>query len=262
MGLPPDKEFLSGQLQLEGKAVVVTGGRQGIGEAIAVAAAQAGADVLVTTREEGAAAETVSRIADLGARALGVTADVRSRADCERVVRSAVDEFGRLDVLVNNAGVSAAGAALEYGEDDWDRVFDTNLKGSFLMSQAAARTMSAQSGGRIINLSSTYARRPYARMAAYASAKAGLEQLTRVLALEWAPLGVTVNALALTSVLTETRAHLYADPDRLARRLAEIPLGRLAEVSDAVGAFLYLAGPAAAFVTGHTLLVDGGFTLT
>jgi 2-deoxy-D-gluconate 3-dehydrogenase len=177
------------------------------------------------------------------------------------VVQRAIDAFGRLDVVVNNAGIAISAPALEYPEDAWDEVVDTSLKGSFLMSQAGARVMASESGGRIINLSSTFARRPYRRVVAYAAAKAGIEQLTRVLALEWAENKITVNAIALTSIVTETRAHFFTDPKRVEQRIAEIPLGRLGIVEDAVSAALFLAGPAGAFVTGHTLLVDGGFTL-
>lgn len=241
--------------------MIVTGARHGIGQAIAVGAARAGAHLVVTSREENGAGRTVDQIQQVGGSALELQADVRSASDCKMVVQRAIDAFGRLDVVVNNAGIAISAPALEYPEDAWDEVVDTSLKGSFLMSQAGARVMASESGGRIINLSSTFARRPYRRVVAYAAAKAGIEQLTRVLALEWAENKITVNAIALTSIVTETRAHFFTDPKRVEQRIAEIPLGRLGIVEDAVSAALFLAGPAGAFVTGHTLLVDGGFTL-
>lgn len=256
-----DAEFLAGLLSLEGRVAVVTGARQGIGQAIAVGVARAGARVVITSRDENGTGRTADQIRELGQSAVEFRADVRSIADCRMVVQGALDAFGRLDVLVNNAGVAITGPALDYPEEAWDNVIDTSLKGSFLMSQAAAPAMATGGGGRVINLSSTFARRPYLGRAAYSSAKAGLEQLTRVLALEWAAQKITVNAIALTTIITQSRAHAFTDLRAVEKRISEIPMGRLGRVEDAVGAALYLAGPAGEFVTGHTLLVDGGFTL-
>jgi NAD(P)-dependent dehydrogenase (short-subunit alcohol dehydrogenase family) len=246
---------------LEGRVVLVTGARQGIGQAIAIAAARAGARLGITSRKEGAASGTAAKIREFGSPAVELTVEVTSSADCRSAVTAMIAAYGSLDVVVNNAGVAVRGPSIDYPEAAWKDVMATNLTGSFLMSQAAASAMLSSGGGRIINLSSTFARRPIPERAAYSAAKAGLEQLTRVLAVEWAPLGITVNAISLTTILTESRVGLFSDPEVLQRRVAEIPLGRLGEVEDAVAAALFLAGPAGAFMTGQTMVVDGGFTL-
>ncbi len=250
---------MADQLSLDGKVALVTGARDGIGRAIAVAFARAGAVIAITSRKSDDLGLTVDEIRRAGSRAAVIQADVRYADQAAHVVDSTVADFGRLDILVNNAGVAARGTAIEQSEEAWDLVVDTDLKGPFLMSQVAARAMTGH-GGRIINLSSTFAQRPYRGRAAYAAAKAGLEQLTRVLALEWAHLGITVNALALATTLTPSRAPLFDDAS-LQARINEIPMGRLGTVHDAASAALYLAGRSGGFVTGHVLVVDGGFTL-
>jgi NAD(P)-dependent dehydrogenase (short-subunit alcohol dehydrogenase family) len=253
----PDLSYLGERFGLDGRVAVVTAARQGIGRAIAVGLARAGARVVVTARERDTLGAVVEEI---GGEALALGLDVRDAAQVDAAVESAVDAFGGIDVLVNNAGVSVQGDALSYGESDWDEVLATNLKGTFLCCRAAAARMA--DGGRIVNLSSTYARAPVAGQAAYGASKAAIEQLTRTLALEWASSGVTVNAIAPGTVLTESRAARFRDEGVRRERLARIPLGRFGEPEDVVGAVLLLAGPAGAFVTGHTLVVDGGFTLT
>ncbi|MDA0159243.1 SDR family oxidoreductase [Solirubrobacter ginsenosidimutans] len=225
---------------MAGRVALVTGARQGVGRSIATALAEAGAEVIGTSREAGD-----------GLRALDV-------ADPQQI-DALMAEIGRLDILVNNAGLSIRRPAGEYAVDEWDAVLDVNLRGPFLMARAAAARMPG--GGRIINLSSTYARATVTERAPYAASKAGLEHLTRVLALEWAPRGILVNAVAPGLTDTETRAAVLADPEQAARRAAEIPLGRIGEADDVAGAVLLLASEAGRFITGQTIVVDGGYTL-
>lgn len=257
----PDTEFLAGLLNLEGRVALVTGARQGIGEGIAIGLARAGADVVVTSRQTVAAVATAATIRGLGRRALEVQLDVTDAASCAAAVDATVSGLGRLDILVNNAGLAVRGEVLDYAEESWDSVLDSNLKGAFLMCRAAGPALVAAGEGRIINLSSTFGHRPYRGRAAYGAAKAGIEQFTRTLALELAGVGILVNAVAPTTVLTESRAALFRKPEELARRTAEIPLGRMATVGDVVAATLFLAGAGSAFITGQTVVVDGGFTL-
>lgn len=245
--------------RLDGKCALVTGARQGIGRAIAVALARAGADIVVTSRT-GELDATVEEVRAHGRRALAVELDVTRVADIEAAIARAVEAFGRLDVLINNAGVTARAPASDLDEREWNDVVATNLTGTFLVSRAAARGMAETGGGRIINLSSTFARVPTPSRAAYAASKAGVEQLTRVLACEWAP-SITVNALAPTTIITDSRADFLSDPVVREARIAEIPMGRLETADDLAGAVLLLAGAAGAFITGQTLVVDGGFSL-
>jgi 2-deoxy-D-gluconate 3-dehydrogenase len=256
-----DTGYLAEQFGLEGRNALVTGAKTGIGAAIAVALARCGANVAVTSRDVAGLAEVTERIRAAGSRALAISLEVRDLDQVDDAVETAVAELGGLDILVNNAGVSTRIAALDYAAEDWDAVLETNLRGSFFMARAAARHMLPRRSGRIINLSSTYGRVARAKRAAYVASKGGVEQLTRALALEWAPDGVTVNAIAPAAVPTPTRRDVLEDPAEAARRVAEIPLGRLCLPADVVGAAIFLASPSASFITGHTILVDGGYTL-
>jgi NAD(P)-dependent dehydrogenase (short-subunit alcohol dehydrogenase family) len=238
----------------------VTGARQGIGRELALTLGRAGASVAVTSRERQRLDGIAAELEQLGAPHLEVALDVISEAEVSAAVDAVVARFGRLDVVVNNAGLSIRKDALELQAPEWDAMLDTNLRGPFLVCRESARAMT--DGGRIINISSTFARTAVAQRAAYAAAKAGLEQLTRVLAVEWAPRGITVNAIALTTVETESRRDLFPTEEARQSRIRAIPLGRLGVAEDASGALLLLAGAAGRFVTGQTIVVDGGFTLS
>ncbi len=249
-------------MQVQGQVAMVTGSGSGIGEAIALALAVAGAHVITTELPDRLerAARVAHEIALMGRGSKAIPLDVTSVASIGAAVNEAVAAFGHLDIMVNNAGVQVARPALDVSEDDWDRVVDVNLRGVFFCAQAAGRVMVPRGQGRIINISSQNGVIGYFHRAAYCAAKAGVVNLTRVLAIEWAEHNVLVNAVAPTFVRTPMGERTLSDPAVRTDILGRIPLGRIAEPQDIVGAVVYLASPAAAMVTGHTLLVDGGWT--
>jgi NAD(P)-dependent dehydrogenase (short-subunit alcohol dehydrogenase family) len=255
-----ESAYLAEQFGVSGCVALVTGARQGIGRAVAAGLARAGAHVAVTSRDGDSMTEVCAELAALGGEPLPLSLDVNDSEQIHAAVDSVRERWGRLDILVNNAGVSIRKEAIAYTPEEWDTVVDTNLRGPFLVSQAAARAMWTD-GGRIVNLSSTFGRAAVSHRAPYAASKAGLEHLTRVLAVEWAPRGIRVNAVAPGTIVTESRAGLFSDEEAVRRRIAQFPLGRLGTVEDVVGAVLLLAGDAGEFITGQTIVVDGGFTL-
>jgi len=254
-------DYLRSLFALEGRVALVTGARQGIGEAIAKGLALAGAAVAVTSRDAAALGPLVEHLQSLPGSSIALELELSRPEQIERCVAETVAAFGRLDILVNNAGLSVHADAFDLDVEDWDRIFDANLRGVFLLSRAAARVMRDGGGGRIVNLSSPFARVGVPRRAAYSASKAGLEQLTRSLAVEWAPHGITVNAVAPTTIVTETRAELFRDEEPRREREAQIPLGRLGIADDVVGPVLLLCAAAGSFITGETLLIDGGYAV-
>lgn len=249
-------------LSLEGKLAIVTGGRRGIGRAIALAMAEAGADVALCDRvtDDGELAAVAEEIQKLGQRALAVKVDVTRKADVDNLVQMVTGEFGAIDILVNNVAMNIMAPLLELGEDGWDKVINTDLKGYYLCCQAAGRKMVDRKGGRIINIASTAAMKAAPGMGAYCIAKAGVVMLTRVLALELAQYNIQVNAIAPYMVRTKFSQPLWSDARTLKQIEAEIPLGRLAETKDVIGAALFLASDASSYITGHTIVVDGGLS--
>ncbi|MCH7621981.1 MAG: SDR family oxidoreductase [Chloroflexi bacterium] len=251
-------------LNLDGMVALVTGSGRGIGEALAVGLAQAGADVAVSDLPAGMAEASgvQARIEDLGRRSAAYQMDVQIIEEINTGIVRVVEEFGRLDILVNNAGIRRRQAAVEVTEEDWDAVISTNLKGTFFCSQAAARHMIPQGYGRIINIASQLAVVAGENRAAYCASKGGVASLTQVLALEWIQHGITVNAIGPGP--TETPGLLAADsrsPEELDQDLtAHMPLGRRMRPEELVGAAVYLASPSAGATTGHLLIVDGGWT--
>ena len=247
--------------ELAGKRALVVGASRGIGQACAVGMAAAGADVAVSSREPQSLTGTAEAIATLGRTVTRHRAEVRDVASIRRLVDDVLDRLGGIDIVVYNAGTNVQRAAVDLTEDDWQLVVDTNLKGAFFCAQACGRSMIERGvHGRIINIASTFAVVGFFNRAAYAASKSGLVGITRVMAVEWAQHGINVNAIAPTAIHTDMNAALFQDPEWRRDVLSRIPLGRFAEPRDVAGAAVFLAGPAAEMVTGHTLLVDGGWT--
>jgi 2-dehydro-3-deoxy-D-gluconate 5-dehydrogenase len=242
---------------LSGRVAVVTGANTGIGQAIAIALAQAGADVALVGRTP--AEDTAQAIRDLGRRALIVSADLSSIAPVQRIVDETVAGLGGLDILVNNAGIIRRADAVDFTEVDWDAVVDTNLKSVFFLCQAAGRHMIAQGRGRIINIASMLTFQGGIRVPSYTASKSGIGGLTKLLANEWAKHGLSVNAIAPGYIATNNTAALQADEVRNAAILDRIPAGRWGDAADLGGAAVFLASDAAAYVQGHILAVDGGW---
>ncbi|MGH7861575.1 MAG: SDR family NAD(P)-dependent oxidoreductase [Candidatus Dormibacteraceae bacterium] len=246
---------------LSGKVALVTGGREGIGAATAISLAMAGARVAVTSRTREGLEEVVAAVQRTGSEALPLSLELRDVEQVQDVVRQVHQHFGRLDILVNNAGIAIRADSLTYPQSAFDEVFEVNLRASFYAAQAAALLMIDSGGGRIINLSSVFAHTAMPHRAAYAASKAGLEQMTKILAVEWAPHHITVNCIAPATIDTPTRAHLFPTPEALAERLRLIPVGRLGVPEDVAPAVLLLASRAGDFITGSTIMVDGGMSI-
>ena len=246
---------------LTGKAALVTGGSRGLGRAIALALAGQGADVAVNYRgNAGAANEVVGAIKELGRDAIAVQGDTSAgREACEAIVKAALDHFGKIDVLVNNAGITRDNLLLRMDEEEWNAVISTNLAGPFWMCRAIARPMMKQRSGRIINMSSVAGRMGNAGQANYASAKAGLIGLTKTVARELSSRGITANAIAPGLIETE----LTADLPEQARKFVidSTPLGYIGSVDDVAAAAVYFASDEARYVTGQVLGVDGGMAM-
>ena len=247
--------------RLDGRVALVTGGARGLGRMMATALAQAGADVAITARALDSCAETAAFIRETtGRRCQGFAADVTIAAHVDRLAADVERELGRIDILVNNAGTNIRGAVEALTEADWDTVIDTNLKGPFLCSRAIGPRLVARGWGRVINLGSTLSVIALPGRAPYASSKAGVLNLSRVLALEWAGTGVTVNTICPGPFATEMNRQLLDDPVKYKALMDLIPMGRWGEVEELAGAVVFLASDASSFMTGSAVFVDGGWT--
>jgi NAD(P)-dependent dehydrogenase (short-subunit alcohol dehydrogenase family) len=246
--------------ELARQKVLVTGGNKGIGKNIALAFAKLGADVVIAGRDEPSLVSTVEQLLIHNSKCTFVKADMQQVESIRSMVDFANEYLGGLDVVVNNAGVNIPKQAMEVTEEDWDQVLDTNLKGTFFCAQRAGKYMIPKKKGKIINIVSQMAFVGYIKRAAYCSSKGGAVQLTKALAVEWAPYQIKVNAVAPTFIETELTEKMFTDQDFYQDVLSRIPLGALAKPSDVTGAVLFLASDMANFITGDTIRVDGGWT--
>ncbi len=248
---------LDGAFSLAGRVAAVTGANTGLGRAIAEALAGAGADVALVGRSD--PAETLAAIGGMGRRAIWVNADLGSKPDYTGIVAEITGKLGALHILVNNAGIIRRANAIDFSEADWDAVLDVNLKSVFFLSQAAARHMIPNGGGKIINIASMLSFQGGIRVPSYTASKSGIAGLTRLLANEWASQGINVNAIAPGYFATNNTAALQADPKRNADILARIPAGHWGNPQELGGAAVFLASNAATYVHGIVLPVDGGW---
>ena len=246
---------------LSGRVAVVTGASRGLGQEFARALADAGADLVVTSRDAATLEAFQADLEGRGRRALALELDVREPTSIQAMVERAMHAFGRIDILVNNAGCNVRKPALDVTWEDWQYVVDTNLRGTFFVAQAVARTMVPQNYGRIINIGSVTCVAGYAGLAPYGASRGGVKQLTMSLADDWGPHGVTVNCLAPGWFRTAQNEVLYADPRWVAYLTERIPLKRPGEMADLHGVVVFLASEASRYITGQTLLVDGGISV-
>jgi len=250
------------KFDLGGKVAIVTGGGRGIGRAIALGLANSGASVAVTSRTQKEIDAVAEEIQKSGGKALAVVTDLTVHEQLENLVHTTLKEFGRIDILVNNAARSFLRSLMDLREDGWDKVFNTNLKAVWLLSRLVARKMMEQKSGRIINITTVGAEKAELGMAAYGCSKAALKMLTRCMAREWAQFGIQVNAVGPGLTRTDFSKPIWSNPEVAKHVSAAIPMGRLAEPEEVVGSVLFLASDAARFITGHSIYVDGGALTT
>jgi 2-deoxy-D-gluconate 3-dehydrogenase len=250
------------EFDLTGRVAIVTGGNRGIGRGIAVGLARAGADIAVAARNRETTAEVVDEVRGLGRHSLGVACDVTLGADVARTVASVLDELGRIDILVNNAGISLGGRPETLPEESWDRVLDTNLKAVLRFSQAVYPALKDAGGGKVINIGSEYSIFGSPQVVAYAASKGGVIQMTKSLAVAWAGDGIQVNAIIPGWVRTDMTAPVIDHEPMYRSIVGRTPAGRFAEPEELAGAAVFLASAASDFVTGQSIVVDGGYSVS
>ncbi|EAX47030.1 short-chain dehydrogenase/reductase SDR [Thermosinus carboxydivorans Nor1] len=245
---------------LSGKTALVTGGSKGIGFGMACALAHAGADIVIVSRNLAEGEKAAQEIRNMGRKAMAISCDVTIPAAVNAMVEKALATFGKIDILLNNAGMNIRKPVVEVTEEDWDKVLDTNLKGIFLVAQRVGKEMIKQQSGKVINVASILGVIGLPWLASYAASKGGIVQLTKVLALEWAQYNINVNCIAPAYIRTPMTEGWLSDQVRLQSILSNTPLGRLGTVEDLAGPVVFLASDWSNYITGHTLLVDGGWT--
>ena len=245
--------------RLDGKVALVTGATGGIGRAIAVALAEAGADVACHSRQPGGADGTIAEITGLGGRGVSITGDMADEQTPKQLIADTITEVGRLDILINNAGTIRRSPAVDFSEEDWATVLEVNLSSVFRISQAAGRHMIDRGSGKIVNIASLLSFQGGITVPAYTASKAGVAGVTKALANEWAKFNVNVNAIAPGYIATNNTAALQADETRNRQILERIPAGRWGRPEDLAGAAVFLSSAASDYMQGHILVVDGGW---
>ena len=245
---------------LKGKVALVTGSSKGLGEASALALAKVGADVAICGRQPADIDRVVEIAKSIGSNAAGFIFDVTSKEKVRAGVDAVIKHFGRVDILFNNAGTNYRVPVLEYPEEEWDRIINTNLKSYYLVAQAVVPQMISRGYGKVINMSSILGRIGIQNQLAYASAKGGVEQMTKIMAIEWAKQGVRVNAIAPTYFETEMVSQIRKEPARFKFINERTPMGRWGHLEEIEGIVIFLASPASDFITGQSIAIDGGWT--
>ena len=243
---------------LTGKVAIVTGASRGLGRGMAIGLAKAGANVVVTDILD--TKETVDEVKKLGREALGIKVNVTKKSDVEAMVKQTLEKFGRVDILVNNAGILRIEPTEDMKEEDWDKVLAINLKGQFLCAREVGKHMIKQKSGKIINMSSIAGKFGNPQSAAYNASKAGVILLTKTLAIDWGKHNIQVNAICPGAFYTPMTEESFKDENLVQMIKTSVPLGRYGEPEDLVGTVIYLASEASNYVTGHALVVDGGWT--
>jgi len=245
---------------LKGRTAIVTGGSKGLGEAIALSMADAGANLVITGRDEASLAKVAAAVTAKGAKCIPMKIDVLKKADIKEMTDKTLAEFGKIDILVNNAGINVVKPLLKITEEDWDRVLDTNLKGYFFCAQAVAPYMIEQKSGCIINNASIFGRTGFMNLSPYIASKGGVVQLTKAMAVEWARFNVRTVCIAPSYIVTEmAKRDIEANPQILEQNLKKIPMRRGGEPREVGDVCVFLASDAASFVTGETIAIDGGW---
>lgn len=244
---------------LENKVAIVTGGNRGLGRAMALALAEAGANVVIVGRDGEKNQQVVSEVQEIGRKAISLSTDLRDVDAIGQMITTVAEGFGRLDILVNNAGVSHTGRALEVTEKDWDKVMDLNVKSLFFSCQAAAKVMKEQGSGKIINLASVAGAVGDLGISAYTASKSAVINLTRSLALEWVRYGIQVNAIGPAYIETDMNTEELANPKVRGKIIGKTPMQRLGEPEELAGTVILLASDASSYITGQTIFVDGGW---
>jgi glucose 1-dehydrogenase len=249
-------------MKLSGKRVLVTGSNQGIGQGIAIRLAEEGADIVVDyLNHPETADQTVENIRKLGRQSVAIQADLGTVAAVQTLIQKSVEALGGLDILVNNAGVERSASFWDVTEADYDLVLNTNLKGAFFAAQAFVQhRMAVKAPGKIINISSVHEELPFPHFTSYCVSKGGMKMMMRNLSIELAPLGITINNIAPGAIETPINTKLLNDPAKLGALLSNIPLARLGKTSDVAGVAAFLASADADYITGATIVVDGGLT--